>query len=43
LEKGISGDRVTMSFFGESRPVADNKTESNRKKNRRVEFIILKM
>jgi OmpA-OmpF porin, OOP family len=43
LEKGISGDRVTMTFFGETRPLVDNKTESNRKKNRRVEFIILKM
>jgi OOP family OmpA-OmpF porin len=43
LEKGISGDRVTMSYFGETRPLVDNKTESNRKKNRRVEFIILKM
>ncbi len=42
-DKGIATDRVTVTFFGESRPVDTNSTREGRKKNRRVEFKILKV
>lgn len=39
LEKlGIQESRLRYQGFGESRPVADNTSESGRKKNRRIEF-----
>lgn len=41
--KGVSGERVTVVFFGEQKPVEDNATKEGRKKNRRVEFKILKL
>ena len=37
----LSG-RVTFMGMGESKPIADNSTEEGRKRNRRVEIIILK-
>lgn len=43
VEKGIAKDRITISYFGETKPAATNDTKEGRKKNRRVEFIILKM
>jgi OOP family OmpA-OmpF porin len=43
IQKGVGKERITITFFGESKPVVDNNTAENRKKNRRVEFIILKM
>jgi len=43
VDKGITKERVTVTYFGETKPMVDNKTAANRKKNRRVEFIILKM
>lgn len=42
-EKGIDKSRVTTLFFGESRPVETNASQHGRKKNRRVEFKILKL
>lgn len=42
-EKGIDKGRVTTLFFGESRPVETNASQHGRKKNRRVEFKILKL
>ena len=36
--KGISEDRLESEGFGETTPVADNKTSAGRSKNRRVEM-----
>lgn len=35
---GIAGDRLVSAGYGYTRPVASNKTESGRRKNRRVVF-----
>ncbi len=43
IDAGITQSRISVVFFGESKPVAPNITVPNRKKNRRVEFKILKM
>ncbi len=43
VSKGVSQDRVTSVFFGETKPAVSNDTKENRRKNRRVEFKILKM
>jgi len=42
-EKGIAVDRVTVTYFGESNPIDTNATREGRRKNRRVEFKILKL
>ncbi|MNG36031.1 Outer membrane porin F precursor [compost metagenome] len=36
-QHGIDGSRVSSVGYGESRPVADNTTDSGRAVNRRVE------
>jgi OmpA-OmpF porin, OOP family len=41
--KGIASDRIKTSFFGESQPSVPNTNREARRKNRRVEFKILKM
>lgn len=38
LENGIEPDRISVKGYGESAPVASNRTRSGRAKNRRIEF-----
>lgn len=38
ISKGIAEDRLTSTGYGESVPVADNKTSAGRARNRRVEL-----
>ncbi|MEI6060389.1 MAG: OmpA family protein [Bacteroidota bacterium] len=42
VKKGVSKDRLFKKFFGESNPVADNRTVVGRAKNRRVEIKTVK-
>jgi OOP family OmpA-OmpF porin len=37
---GVDGRRITTVGYGETRPVADNGTETGRALNRRIEFVI---
>lgn len=39
VAKGIDGKRLTTAGFGDSKPVADNRSEDGRAKNRRVELV----
>lgn len=41
LEQGIKKERVLSIGYGESRPVADNKTSAGRQSNRRVELTLI--
>jgi outer membrane protein OmpA-like peptidoglycan-associated protein len=41
-QRGIAEDRITVRFFGQAEPVADNETKEGRQKNRRVEMKIVK-
>lgn len=38
---GVRKERLQANGYGESRPIADNDTRVGRKKNRRVEFILI--
>lgn len=41
ISQGISKDRLSYVGFGDSRPIADNKTPTGRSLNRRVEFTMI--
>lgn len=43
VSKGIDESRLFTKAYGGSQPIASNTSEDSRKKNRRVEFIILKL
>jgi outer membrane protein OmpA-like peptidoglycan-associated protein len=43
LDKGISAERIAVKFFGETQPSVPNTNLENRRKNRRVEFKIVKI
>lgn len=43
ISKGIESVRVAVQFFGETKPAVENTNRETRRKNRRVEFKIVKL
>jgi outer membrane protein OmpA-like peptidoglycan-associated protein len=43
IGKGIEAARVAVQFFGETKPAVENTNRETRRKNRRVEFKIVKL
>ena len=43
ISNGIEATRLTYKGYGDTQPVADNKTEAGRKLNRRTEFKVVKL
>jgi outer membrane protein OmpA-like peptidoglycan-associated protein len=41
IANGIDGNRLTSKGYGESVPIASNKTRSGRRQNRRVEIKVV--
>lgn len=39
VERGVKADRLTAKGYGQTAPVADNRTEEGRARNRRVELV----
>lgn len=42
IEKGVSKDRISYSYYGERLPLTTNSTPEGRQQNRRVEFELIK-
>jgi len=42
-KKGVDSRRLSAKGWGDSQPIADNKTEKGRARNRRVDFTVAKM
>jgi outer membrane protein OmpA-like peptidoglycan-associated protein len=40
LERGVDAARIEVVGFGATHPVADNRTETGRQKNRRIEIVL---
>lgn len=40
--QGVDEKRISVVFYGETKPIADNKTKEGQRKNRRVEFKVVK-
>jgi outer membrane protein OmpA-like peptidoglycan-associated protein len=40
VKRGVDGDRLRTRGYGETRPLAPNKSPAGRAKNRRVDFVI---
>ncbi len=41
VAKGVKASRIDTKWYGETRPIADNKTAKGRAKNRRVEMTVI--
>ncbi len=42
VKQGVAPDRITSVGFGETRPIADNKTKAGKALNRRVDVVMVK-
>ncbi len=42
-KKGVDAKRLSAKGFGDSKPIADNKTKKGQAKNRRVDFTVTQM
>ncbi len=40
VSRGVASDRITAAGFGDTRPIADNKSPEGRANNRRVEIVV---
>lgn len=43
VRQGIAEDRLRFTGYGDAKPAAPNDSEANKRKNRRVEFVVLAM
>ena len=41
VANGVDASRIKTSYYGETRPIADNETEEGQRKNRRVEMKVI--